>query len=78
MAPTVRTACSISCVALEAKFIRRQLRYLPDAEKIQRTAIRTPYSSKARFKRSVSKFSGSSTKSTKSLWGQLARVPMGK
>ena len=74
----MRTACSISCVALEAKFIRRQLRYLPDAEKMQPTAICTPYSSKARFKRSVSKFSGSSTQSMKSPRGQLARVPVGK
>ncbi len=68
----MRTACSISCVALEATLIRRQLRYLSDAEKMQLTAICTPYSSKARFKRSVSKFSGSSAQSMKSPWGQLA------
>jgi hypothetical protein len=73
----VRTACSISCVALEAKFIRRQLRYLPDAEKMQSTAICTPYSSKARFKRSVSKFSGSSTQSMKSSFFRPSMPPLG-
>ncbi|PHX52271.1 hypothetical protein AO354_27580, partial [Pseudomonas syringae pv. syringae] len=65
VSPTIRTALSISRLGLVAKFMRMQLRYLPDAEKILPTAICTPLPSKARFRRRVSKPSASSTHSMK-------------